>query len=108
MHDSKSAAKNDEIHPKASQSDRFHEAIKEKLVIAPCPEKIHILTLAPDAWSRKYCAEYFNLSEYLVRIARKLKKVGGILAIPSPKRGKKFHKKQLILLTFIRMMNLVI
>ena len=47
--DSKSAAKNDEIHLKASQLDRSHEAMKETLVIASYHEKIQILTLVPDA-----------------------------------------------------------
>ena len=44
---------------KVSQLDRLHKAMKERLVIAPYPENIQILTLASDAWSRKYCAEYF-------------------------------------------------
>ena len=49
LDDSKSAAKNDEIHLKASQLDRSHEAMKETLVIASYHEKIQILTLVPDA-----------------------------------------------------------
>ena len=66
--------------------------MKEKLVITPYSEKIQILTLAPDAWSRKYCAEYFSVSEYIVWTARKLKTVGGILAKPAPKRKKDFTR----------------
>eukprot|EP00795_Rhopilema_esculentum_P004066 gene4066-20243_t len=72
-----SATQNDEIHQKASELDRLHETMKEILVIARYPEQIQILTLAPDAWSRKYCVEYFNVSEYLVRTARELKKESG-------------------------------
>ena len=38
-------------------------------------------------------AEFFNVSEYLVRTARSLKEEKGILAIPEPKRGKKLPKE---------------
>ena len=106
LDDSKSASKNDDIHLEASQLERLHKTMKEKLVTAPYPEKIQILTLTLDAWSRKYCAEYFNVSECLVETTRELKRVGGILAKPTTKRIKKIHKKELtFLLPF--MMNLV-
>ena len=62
--------------------------MKDKLTTATYSEKIQILTLAPDSWSRRYCAEHFNVSEYLVRTARELKKVKGILAKPAQKQGK--------------------
>ena len=92
LDDSESAAKNDEIHLKASQLDRLHEVMKEKLAIAPYPHCT--MSMAPDAQSSKYCAEYFNVSEYLVGTSRKLKKrVCGILAKPSPKRGKKIFTR---------------
>ena len=47
--------------------------MKEKLVTASNTEKLQILTLVPDSWSQKYCSEYFGVSEYLIRSARKLK-----------------------------------
>ena len=98
LDDSKSAAKNDEIYLRPSQLDRLHKAMQEKLVIC---------TIS-DACSRKYCTKCLSVSEYLVWTARELKKVDGILAKPSSKRGKKIHKKQLTsLLTFFRVMNLV-
>ena len=37
----------------------------------------------------------FDVSEYLIQTARELKKVGGILAKPAPKKVKHFHKKLL-------------
>ena len=46
----------------------------EKFKTASYSEKKQILTLVPDKWSQKYCSEYFNVSEYLVRNARELKK----------------------------------
>ena len=35
-----------------------------------------------------YCSEYFNIFEYLVWTSHEIKKVGGILAKPAPKKGK--------------------
>ena len=45
---------------KAEELDRMHAAMKEKLVTASNTEKLQILTLVPDSWSRKYCSEYFE------------------------------------------------
>ena len=78
-----------ELEQKASELDRLHQLMKDKLTNASHSEKIQILTLAPDSWSRKYCAEYFNVSEYSVRTARELKKAKGILAKPTQKLGGK-------------------
>ena len=40
--------------------------MKEKLVTASNTEKLQMLTLAPQFWSRKYCSKYFGVSEYLI------------------------------------------
>ena len=64
-----------ETEQKASELDRLHNLMKENLTTTTYSEKIQILTLAPDSWSRRYCAEHFNVSEYLVRTARELKKI---------------------------------
>ena len=77
-----------EFKEKAIELDRLHEAMKDKLITATYAEKLQILTLAPDSWSREHCAAYFGVSEYLIRRARELKKVGGILNKPNPKQGK--------------------
>ena len=63
--------------------------MKEKLKGSSFSEKIQILTLVPDSWSRSYCATFFNVSEHLVRQARELKKSKGILAVPDQKKGKR-------------------
>ena len=68
--------------------DRLHVAMKEKLVIASNAEKLQILTLVPDSWSRKYCSEYFGVSEYLIRSARELKQRKEILAQTYQKKVK--------------------
>ena len=62
--------------------------MKEKLVTTSNTEKLQILTLVPNSWSRKYCSEYFGVSEYLIRSARELKQRKGILPQPSQKKGK--------------------
>ena len=67
--------------------------MRKKLKTASYPEKIQILTLIPDKWSRGYASKQFHVSEYLIQTARKLKKAGGILAKPAPKKVKIFHKK---------------
>ena len=58
-----------------------------------------ILTAILWTWPRAFCATYFNVSEYLVRTARNLKKSKGILAVPNPKRGKTLPEetKQLVI-----------
>ena len=60
---------------------------------------IQILTLVPDKWSRIYCSEYFNVFEYLVWTSHEIKKVGGILAKPAPKKGKTITTETLYLVT---------
>ena len=66
----------------------MHAAMKEKLFTASNTEKLQIMTLVPDSWSRKYSSEHFGVSEYLIRSTRKLKQRKGILAQPSQKKGK--------------------
>ena len=79
-----------ETKEKASGLDRLHnDHMKLKLIDAKTPDRIQIMTLAPDSWSREYCSRFFNVSEYVVRVSRELKKKNGILAKPSPKKGKK-------------------
>ena len=62
--------------------------MKEKLRTSDYKMKIQILTLTPESWSRKSAAEFFNVPEYTIRAARKLKEERGILSVPNPRRGK--------------------
>ena len=71
---------------KAEELDRLYTAMKEKLATASNTEKLQILTLVLDSWSRKYCSEFFTVLEYLIRSARELKQIKGILAQPSQKK----------------------
>ena len=78
---------------------RLHEATQEKLKTASYSEQIQIRTLEPNKWSRMYCSEYFNVFEYLVWNSHEIKKVGGILAKPAPKKGKTITNKTFHLVT---------
>ena len=85
--ESDSYYKND-MKEKVNDWVRLHKAIQKKLKAGSYSEQIQILTLVPDKWSRMYCPEYFNISEYLAWTSHKIKKVGGILAKPATKKGK--------------------
>ena len=62
-------------------------AMKEKLVTASNTEKLQILTLVPDSWSRKY----------LIQSARELKQRKCLLAQLSQEKGKAMAQETLIL-----------
>ena len=69
--------------------------MNDKLKEADYHTKVQILTLTPTSWSRKYAAEYFNVSEYLIRTARNLRQEKGIISKPEPKRGKSLSAETL-------------
>ena len=73
---------------KAEELERLHAFMKEKQVTTSNTEKLQTLNLVSDSWSRKYCSEYFGVSEYLIRAARELQQRKGVLAQPSQKKGK--------------------
>ena len=85
--------KYDDPRSKSDELDRLHELMKDKLKGSSFSEKIQILTLIPDSWSRSYCSTFFDVSEHLIRQARDLKKTKGILAVPNAKKGKKLPDK---------------
>ncbi len=51
-------------------------------------EKLQILTLVPSNWSNKQASDFFGVSEYYIRTARKIAIEKGILSLPDPKRGR--------------------
>ena len=83
-------AKNDRaISEKARCFDEMMSLLREKIFsLASSRSKLQILTLCPSSWTIKQCAEYFSVSEYLVRTARKLASEKGILSLPDPKMGR--------------------
>ena len=84
-----------DVQEKAKELDELHEALKAKLMTACYSDKVQILTLIPDSWSRSFAAKYFNVSVYMIRTARELKKEKGILARPIAKRGKELLSETL-------------
>ena len=75
---------------KTENFDRLMQLIKEKLsTIKTNREIIQVLTLAPETWSIKKVANFFNVTEYTAHKAKSLVQEKGILALPD-KKGKKF------------------
>ena len=74
---------------KARDMDRLLYHMKEKLSDSTLKmsRKIQILTIALESWSRTEVASFFNVSEYMVREARKVAKSKGIFESPDPKKG---------------------
>ena len=62
--------------------------IKDKLPSCDYRTKIQILILTLDSWSRNFAADFFGVSEKLVRRAREVKIQNGILALPERKSGR--------------------
>ena len=59
------------------------QQVKEKLDKCHTrEERIQLLTLIPEHWSRERAVSFFNVTEYMVRTARNVKKEKGILGIP--------------------------
>ena len=74
-------------------------SVKEKIMISNKQGKVKLLTLAPDSWSRKKVADFFNMNEYLVCSARVLKKKKGILAEANQARSRVLPDSTLTLVT---------
>ena len=64
--------------------------IKEKLhnPTSTRAEKIQVLTLAPETWSRKKVSNVFEVSERLVRDAKQQEIQNRIFSLPLPRKGK--------------------
>ena len=76
------------IQQKAEDLDVLVQLMKDKLKVSNRQRKIQILTMAPRSWSIQKTKEEFQVSEYIVRQARKLASEKGILELPDQKRGK--------------------
>ena len=77
----------------------MQEKLKTTLYSNYSKQQIEILTLVPDKWSQMYFSKFFNVFEYLVWTSYEIKKVGGILAKPAPKKGKTITTETLHLVT---------
>ena len=77
-----------DIVQKAVDLDRLTLLMKEKIKISSFNEAVQILTMTPESWSREYAAQYFNVSEHLVRKACSLKSENGVFSLPNKKNWK--------------------
>ena len=77
---------------KCSNLDRLVDLIQAKVAVSSQKEKIKLLTLAPESWSIQKVISKFNVTEYIVKKARALKKEHVILAEPKPKSGRALSK----------------
>ncbi|MES9880157.1 MAG: hypothetical protein ABW185_04670 [Sedimenticola sp.] len=66
--------------------------LKEKMQVSSRQKQVQLLTLTPHSWTIAQTVHEFNVSEYKVREARKLKKERGVLAEPESKVGKPLSK----------------
>ncbi|KAK2727367.1 hypothetical protein QYM36_008007 [Artemia franciscana] len=84
---------------KVEDFDKLVGLLKEKLVSVGRSQKVQILTLVPESWSKKKVATEFQVTKYMVKQARKLKREKGILAIPDPKNSNTLSKNTVKLVT---------
>lgn len=83
---SKAEKLNKELEQKAKDFDELMQALAEKVKsLKDRRLKMQILTLVPSSWSMKKTEEFFKVSNYMVRAARKLVQEKGILALPDKK-----------------------
>jgi len=86
------------IEEKAINFDKMMDLLAEKVkTLSTKSSKMQILTLAPQNWTIQGTAQFFNVSEYLVRSARKLANQKGILALPDPKKAPGISKSTIAL-----------
>ena len=76
------------IEQKAEQFDKLMGLIREKISHSTKQKQLQLLTLAPETCSRETIADFFGVSEYLVRESRELFKKNVILAEIEGKKGK--------------------
>jgi hypothetical protein len=77
-----------ELTSQAADLSTLMDALKEKVnASSKFSEGIQLLTLTPDSWSRERVATEFEVSEHVVRAARRLKEERGILIILMLKSG---------------------
>ena len=59
---------------KCKDLDTLIALLAQKCKISSRRDKIKLLTLVPESWSKAQIMEKFNVSDYMVRQAKKLKK----------------------------------
>ena len=75
---------------KARDLNTLMEKIKEKIYKPETKhsEKIQLLTLVPNSWSRNDIVKYFHVTDYMVKSARSLLTTDGICSKPPTRKGR--------------------
>ncbi|XP_071839778.1 uncharacterized protein [Apostichopus japonicus] len=79
----------EELKQKAKDLDTLVALMKEKMRNLDRKKKIQILTLAPSSWSVAKVSRTFNVTQYVVRQARKL----GFMELPEQRSGRPLAKE---------------
>ena len=79
--------------------------MKEKLKVSDYKTKIQILTHTPESWSRKKASKFFDVPEYTIRAARKLKEEELYLYQIQDMAKHSQKKPKHLLLISLKMMN---
>ena len=87
---------------KCNDLHKFARLIKEKLLVLSLNEKVKLLTLTPESWTIEKTMKEFEVSKYLVKKARSLKKELGILAETKAKTGKVLPQKTITTFLLLR------
>ena len=77
----------EENNKKAGDRDRMVELMKEKIEISPRRTRFQVLTMTPSSWSVRKTVEVFDVSNYMVSTAFRLRKEKSILATPETNNG---------------------
>ena len=72
---------------KCIDMDRMINAMREKWKLATNKKQVLILTITPEKWFTKKICQEFEVSEHLVRKAKKLRNEKGSRAKPDAKKG---------------------
>lgn len=76
------------IIKKSKDFDDMMLLLKQKLTSLKIYRlKIQVLTLVPQNWSNIKAATFFNVTEHMVRTAKRLASEKGVLSLPDPRKG---------------------
>ena len=70
------------LSTKTDNCEKVMKLIKEKVFVSDRDQAIQMLTLVPDDWSIPKTADYFEVTQYTVKQARRLKQEKGVLSTP--------------------------
>ena len=81
-----------ELRQKSQDFDTLIYSLKEKYKEVDRQKKIQILTLAPPSWSFSKVRDFFQATDYMVRVAKRIVSERGILELPVAKKKGSCHR----------------